>query len=174
MGPRTTIWGTDVNVQDMQRDLRVFFNEFLEEGNTTCIPFYHAYMEHLLARDEYAINLDCNQLRMFNEKLYNNLVSYPREMISICDFVLHDLCLELFPDRDVKSRFHVRCFNLGKENRLRDLDPNDIDKLVSIKGMVTRTSSGATPALHTSAHPPPIRNRCHPVARDADPSGCIL
>uniref|UniRef100_A0A7S3B9I3 DNA replication licensing factor MCM4 n=1 Tax=Haptolina ericina TaxID=156174 RepID=A0A7S3B9I3_9EUKA len=98
-------------------------------------------MEHLLARDEYAINLDCNQLRMFNEKLYNNLVSYPREMISICDFVLHDLCLELFPDRDVKSRFHVRCFNLGKENRLRDLDPNDIDKLVSIKGMVTRTSS---------------------------------
>lgn len=45
----------------------------------------------------------------------------------------------MFPD--VKSRFHVRCFNLAKENRLRDLDPNDIDKLVRIKGMVTRTSS---------------------------------
>lgn len=47
--------------------------------------------------------------------------------------------MELFPE--VKTRFHVRCFNLGRENRLRDLDPNDIDKLVRIKGMVTRTSN---------------------------------
>ena len=35
----------------------------------------------------------------------------------------------------------MRCFKLGREDRLRDLDPNDINKLVSIKGMVTRTSS---------------------------------
>ena len=140
-GPRTTIWGTDVNVQDMQRALRGFFNEFIEEGNTTGVPFYHAYMEHLLDREEYALNLDCSQLQSYDEGLYNNLVAYPREMIAICDFVLHDLCLELFPDRDVKSQFNVRCFNLGKENRLRDLDPNDIDKMISIKGMVTRTSN---------------------------------
>ena len=58
---------------------------------------------------------------------------------TICYDVWQDLCLELFPD--VKSRFSVRCFNLGVDNRLRDLDPNDIDKLVSIKGMVTRTSN---------------------------------
>ncbi|KAL1518638.1 hypothetical protein AB1Y20_002926 [Prymnesium parvum] len=138
-GPRTTIWGTDVNVQDMQRALRRFFNEFLEEGNSTGVPFYHAYMEHLIAKGEYALNLDCSQLHSYSAVLYDNVINYPREMISICDFVLHDLCVELFPE--VKTRFHVRCFNLGRENRLRDLDPNDIDKLVRIKGMVTRTSN---------------------------------
>lgn len=73
----------------MQKELRRFFNEFVEEGNTTGVPFYHAYMEHLVAIEEYAFNLDCSQLRTFNVGLYENLINYPREMISICDFVLH-------------------------------------------------------------------------------------
>ena len=38
----------------------------------------------------------------------------------------------------------VRAFGLKNENRLRDLDPMDIDKLVMIKGMVTRVTA-ATP-----------------------------
>jgi len=35
----------------------------------------------------------------------------------------------------------VRAFGLKNENRLRDLDPMDIDKLVMIKGMVTRVTA---------------------------------
>ena len=58
---------------------------------------------------------------------------------------MHELYLRLHPGSDGEElgckRFTVRCFNLGREDRLRDLDPNDINKLVSIKGMVTRTSS---------------------------------
>lgn len=83
-------------MQDMKKELRHFFNEFLEEGNTTGVPFYHAYMEHLIAKEEYALNLDCSQLRTYNEALYENLINYPREMISICDFVLH-VCSVFLP-----------------------------------------------------------------------------
>eukprot|EP00966_Prymnesium_polylepis_P137249 3171453-Prymnesium_polylepis.1 len=45
----------------------------------------------------------------------------------------------------------VRPFKLETDDQLRKLDPNDIDRMVSIKGMVTRTSQarGRTLASRT-------------------------
>lgn len=34
----------------------------------------------------------------------------------------------------------MRVFNLEKSRTIRDLNPEDIDTLVSVQGMVTRTS----------------------------------
>ena len=39
----------------------------------------------------------------------------------------------------------VRPFKLETDDQLRKLDPNDIDRMVSIKGMVTRTSQARSP-----------------------------
>lgn len=40
-GPNTTIWGTNVSVQETQKGFRAFFDGFYDENNPTDRPFYH-------------------------------------------------------------------------------------------------------------------------------------
>lgn len=40
-GPNTTIWGTNVSVQETQKGLRAFFDNFVDEASPTDRPFYH-------------------------------------------------------------------------------------------------------------------------------------
>jgi len=136
-GPRATIWGTNVNTRKTQKGLYDFFKEFRQEG--TDEPYYLEYLTQLVEFNESYVNLDCKHVQEWDGELYKQVVEFPAEVIPIVDLVLNTLVGELFPNSGV--HVEVRPFNLQKENRLRDLDPLDIDKLVAIKGMVTRTSA---------------------------------
>ena len=144
-GPSTFIWGTNVSVEETQRAFNDFFDEWVDPERPTDGPFYHAYLERLLEKEEFAVNLDCSHIKAYDERLYKKLVNFPQEVVPIADLCVHELFQRLHPESDGEElrgrRFTVRCFNLGREDRLRDLDPNDINRLVSIKGMVTRTSA---------------------------------
>ena len=144
-GPTTFIWGTNVSVEETQSAFADFFDEYVDPDRPTDGPFYHAYLERLLENDDFAVNLDCCHIRSYDERLYFKLLNFPQEVVPIADLAVHELYLRLHPDSDGEElggkRFTVRCFKLGREDRLRDLDPNDINKLVSIRGMVTRSSS---------------------------------
>ena len=128
-----------MSVEDTQKAFNDFFDEFVDVDRPTDGPFYHAYLERLLAKDEFAVNLDCCHIKAYDISLFNKLLNYPQEVVPIADLAVHELYLRLHPDSDGEElngrRFTVRCFNLGHENRLRDLEPNDINKLVSIKGV---------------------------------------
>ena len=142
-GERTIIWGTSVNVQDALRDMLAFFNEYRPAGSPVgSAPYYHACLEELHAKMELSLNLDCGQLKSFDASLYTRLVNYPVEMIPICDEAAQHVANALFPGaQDWSAGLKTRTFNLAQdENRLRDLDPMDIDKLISVRGMVTRCS----------------------------------
>eukprot|EP00965_Chrysotila_dentata_P067733 2241315-Pleurochrysis_carterae.AAC.1 len=139
-GPRASIWGTNINAERTQNRIYEFFKHFrLSESSAGDEPFYLDYLEQLIAAQEDFVNLDFKHLQSFDEGLYKQVVSYPSEVVPMVDMVLGKLIEELFPDAG-PYRVMVRPFNLPKENKLRELDPSDIDKLVSIKGMVTRTS----------------------------------
>lgn len=49
-----------------------------------------------------------------------------------------DLGTEFLNDKG--TRIQIRTYNLLRTRRMRELDPNDIDTLVAIKGMVVRVS----------------------------------
>ena len=141
-GSRSTIWGTDIDVLETTRQFEAFFDHFRKEGAAEdSPPFYYLYLEQLQVAQEYALNLDCRHLHTHNAALYNKLVAYPGEMLFICDSVVQELFQRLYPDNEMNQKFIVRAFGLKNENRLRDLDPMDIDKLVMIKGMVTRVTA---------------------------------
>jgi len=141
-GSRSTIWGTDIDVLETTRQFEAFFDHFRKEGAAEdSPPFYYLYLEQLQVAQEYALNLDCRHLHTHNAALYNKLVAYPGEMLFICDSVVQELFQRLYPDNEMTQKFIVRAFGLKNENRLRDLDPMDIDKLVMIKGMVTRVTA---------------------------------
>jgi DNA replication licensing factor MCM4 len=96
-------------------------------------------LEQALVVQEEFVNIDCHHVKSFDPDLYTKLVAFPQEAIPMLDLALMQVKEQRFPNNET-LKIQTRPFNLQTENRLRDLDPSDIDKLVSVKGMVTRTS----------------------------------
>ncbi len=92
---------------------------------------------------EMAINIDGVDLASFDAGLYSQVVNYPKDVIPILDDELRELAIDTlgFDRADVPVSLMVRLYNLTDRRSIRELDPTDIDKLVSVSGMVTRTSN---------------------------------
>ena len=74
--------------------------------------------------------------------LYWQLINFPTEMIPMMDAAVTEIYKVANDEKtnDNTINIRVRICNLSEKSRIRDLNPNDIDKLVSISGIVIRTS----------------------------------
>ena len=126
---------------DMRADDDAQEAESAEENNK---PFYDHYLAELLTHSMMEMNLDCTNLKSFepSRKLYHQLVRYPQEIIPLLDHTLTEIVLDKFPDSHFTENdmMKVRPFNLGRNVNLRELDPSDIDQLVTVKGLLIRAS----------------------------------
>jgi DNA replication licensing factor MCM4 len=75
---------------------------------------------------------------MANPQLYKELLLYPQELVPLMDLCINQYKDEKYPTFKDSPRIQVRPFNLMETTNMRELDPEDIDTLVSIKGMVIR------------------------------------
>jgi DNA replication licensing factor MCM4 len=120
------------------------FRDFITNFMVDNEPYYNPLLEYMNQNEIYDLNLDCGKLSSFepSKKLYTQLVEYPQEIIPLMDHVLTDIFLERFeasglpPGQSLK----VRPFNLPRAVNLRELNPEDIDQLITIKGLMIRTS----------------------------------
>lgn len=124
---------------------------------------YEGYLRRMRRTGETNLNLDVRNLlaQKGSKKLYPQLVRYPQEVIPAMDMVLKDVMIALAEEdqrsgpesmrgeqgdeeiNDIMSRvYKVRPYGLPACN-MRDLNPSDTDKLVSVKGLVIR----ATPVI---------------------------
>lgn len=124
---------------------------------------YEAYMRRMRQTDQTSLNLRSADLAAFpaTRKLAHFLVKYPNEVIPIMDQVLKDEMIETAYNDMKEGRegmegelgqqeidimegrmYKVRPFGLDSIN-MRDLNPGDIDKLVTVRGLVIR----ATPVI---------------------------
>lgn len=89
---------------------------------------------------QFNLNLDCQNLKCLEStvKLYNHLVRYPQEMIPIMDYCATEFAMRMYPH--MEAGIKVRPFNLGRSVNMRELDPSDIDQLVTVKGLLIRAS----------------------------------
>lgn len=135
---KAVLWGTDINLEDAQRNADEFLRNFQGPNDG------HKYMrllEQIRMSKELFLELDCQDLQQHNAeslKLHHDLIKYPREMIPIFDLVINGLFQREYPD-ELPAPIQVRTFNIPTVN-MRDLNPDDIDKLVCIKGMIIRNS----------------------------------
>ena len=138
------IWGTTVNVEDARSRLRRFIEHFDPEDKG--VGLYDLKLRECFERDDFQLDVDCKHLSGYDPALYKMLVSYPQEIIPLMDAV----CTEYFMQRvlpadempaDEVGGIQVRTFNLKETRAMRDLNPSDIDKLVAVRGMVTRCSA---------------------------------
>lgn len=142
---QAVLWGTNIAVHESMRDFRRFLTEFrLETEPADAEPYYMRLLAEIHESQTFNINIDCKNLHDFpaTRRLYEQLERYPAEIIPILDLVVHQEYLNMFgPDSLDRSRIQVRTFNLREVKTMRDLNPEDIDQMVAVRGMITRTSA---------------------------------
>jgi DNA replication licensing factor MCM4 len=140
---RCLIWGTNISVQESMHLFRTFIYSFIEERDTE--PYYLKKLMQMAITKEYELELNCQHLLkdVKGAQLYEPILKYPEEVISLMDVVATEVYLNKHPessDHEVVA-ISVRPYNLEICMNMRDLDPEDIDKLISIKGLAIRTTS---------------------------------
>lgn len=149
-GPQLVIWGTDVVVNHCKEKFRKFILRFINrdveddervQGGAAEQPLYLQKLEEINLLEEPFLNMNCAHLKQFDADLYRQLVCYPQEVIPTFDMAVNELFFERFPDAQLQHQIQVRPFNAEKTKNMRLLNPEDIDQLISISGMVIRSSN---------------------------------
>ncbi|CAH2285143.1 DNA replication licensing factor mcm4 [Pelobates cultripes] len=148
VGQKLVIWGTDVNVTTCKEKFQRFIQRFIdpnakEEENVGLDlnePLYMQRLEEINMIGEPFLNIDCDHLRTFDQDLYRQLVCYPQEVIPTFDMAANETFFERYPDSILEHQIQVRPFNAVKTRNMRCLNPEDIDQLITVGGMVIRTS----------------------------------
>ncbi|KJH44662.1 MCM2/3/5 family protein [Dictyocaulus viviparus] len=154
--PRMYIWGTRICVVDVQRAFRGFLTEFkvssLEEDENmlmlpstrqavdTSVPYYMERLFEIDQTDCPFLNLNLAHVKAFSEPLYRKIIAYPADVIPYLDMTVNEIYQDKY-NRTLSTPIELRPFNADKTRNMRSLNPSDIDQLITITGMVTRTSS---------------------------------
>jgi DNA replication licensing factor MCM4 len=94
--------------------------------------------------EEFILDLDCKDLLDFKatEGIYGQLVLFPQEVIPLMDLVVNEIFTEINSENLASTdSIQVRPNNLLSSVNLRDLNPEDVDKYICIKGLVIRCSN---------------------------------
>ncbi|KAF8477013.1 putative DNA replication licensing factor mcm4 [Kalaharituber pfeilii] len=162
-GPGTRIiWGTNISIENTIVQYRNFLLNFkhrycMRHKGEEVKPgegeelVYVEMIKNMRALGLTILNLDVQNLLAYppTKKIYHQLLNYPLEMVPIMDQTLKDVYVSMLEevgasvdeiDAASGTIFKCRPFNLDKKVNMRDLNPADIDKMVSIKGLVIRTT----------------------------------
>ncbi|KAI5797905.1 putative DNA replication licensing factor Mcm4 [Peziza echinospora] len=197
-GPGTRIiWGTNISIENTIVQFRGFLLNFkrryrMRQNNEEIEPgvgeeqVYVEMIKQMRSLGLTILNLDVMNLLAYppTRKMYHQLINYPLEMVPIMDQTLRDVYVEMLDGVGASEEemdlaggtiFKCRPFNLGKKVNMRDLNPADIDKMVSIKGLVIRTTP-VIPDMKAAFFKCQICNHTMQVTLDrgkiAEPTSC--
>ncbi|XP_059613524.1 DNA replication licensing factor MCM4 [Phlebotomus argentipes] len=149
-GPQFVIWGTNVVVVECKKKFTRFVMRFIDpdadqdeisDGMNLNEPLYMQKLEEIHTLEEPFLNVNCAHLKAFDEQLYRQLICYPQEVIPAFDMAINEMFFERFPAAVLEHQIQVRPFNADKTRNMRALNPEDIDQLITVHGMVIRVSN---------------------------------
>ncbi|NXB13707.1 MCM4 factor, partial [Rhagologus leucostigma] len=148
LGQKLVIWGTDVNVASCKEKFQRFLQRFIDPldkedediGLDLNEPRYMQRLQEINMVGEPFLNVNCDHLRSFDENLYRQLICYPQEVIPTFDMAANEIFFDRYPDSILEHQIQVRPYNALKTRNMRNLNPEDIDQLITISGMVIRSS----------------------------------
>ncbi|XP_035785271.1 DNA replication licensing factor MCM4-like isoform X1 [Anopheles albimanus] len=147
---RLVVWGTDVVVDECMHKFKQFIMRYIDpeaaedeiaQGMNLNEPLYIQKLEEIHTLEEPFLNLNCAHLKTFDESLYRQLVCYPQDVIPALDIAVNEIFFERYPAATLYHQIQVRPFNADKTRAMRGLNPEDIDQIITISGMVIRTSN---------------------------------
>jgi len=143
------LYGTDVSEARVVRDFHNFIRNYREEGAAAEERSW--YLQELDRRWEEETNhkkgikfaIKAAHIAEYAERLYNNLVSFPTEVIPIFDREMWNISIrELNDDPEDLGTCQVQVYDLLEKDHkiMRSMNPSDIEHLISLKGIVIRCS----------------------------------
>ncbi|CAM6102730.1 unnamed protein product [Calypogeia fissa] len=142
VGTQQLVWGTSICVGDVERAIDRFLKDFKEDPNDMEAK-YMRYLEQIILEESDTMNIDAMNIYESDEELYRQMVRYPLEVLAIFDAQIRKLEVPIVEalNQNFENYIQVRIFNLKESVNMRDLNPSDIEKMVSIKGMIIRCSA---------------------------------
>lgn len=134
----TFVWGTNISVKDVNSAFVRFLRHFRENAMETDGKYMRAFHE-VIEIQGHSLEVDAQDVFNYDSDLYKNMVRYPLEVLAIFDLALMDIVNRINPM--MEKHISTRIFNLKNSTTMRNLNPSDIEKMVSLKGMVIRCSS---------------------------------
>jgi len=143
------IYGTDINEARVAAEFRSFVRKFqrhdAQDGDR---PHYLQELDRLWEKQQSkdrGIKLVISGIHIasYNEKLYNQLVNFPTEVIPIFDRELWNVSLaELPSEPEDVGPCQAQIVHLAEKDSkiMRNMNPVDIEKLITLKGIVIRCS----------------------------------
>lgn len=136
------VWGTNISVRDVNASIVRFLKNFrddpvdLESGEIE--GKYMTAIRGVLELEGDWLDVDAHHVFDYDPDLYNKMVRFPLEVLAIFDIVLMDMVSNIDPY--FEKHVQARIFNLKTSICMRNLNPSDIEKMVSLKGMIIRCS----------------------------------
>jgi len=142
------LYGTDVNEAEVVKDFRSFVKEFRAPETTGDKSTYLAQLQKCweeVADKSKSIKFPINggHIYEFSKKLYEHMVSFPTEVIPIFDRELWNLSVRemgMEPEDLGTCQAQVHSLHDKDTKVMRSMNPSDIERLVTIKGIVIRCS----------------------------------
>jgi replicative DNA helicase Mcm len=119
--------------------LREFLQAFKDrDGNYR----YFEKINHMMAENAQSLVVDYIDFDSFDPELAKLLTHKPDEMLEAFNEAALSILREIHPDyeQEVRDKIKVRIGNYTVQRGLRDINAEIIDKLVSVSGMVVRSS----------------------------------
>ncbi|CAA2972672.1 DNA replication licensing factor MCM4 [Olea europaea subsp. europaea] len=136
--PPMYVWGTNISVQDVNAAILRFLRHFRENPHQIEGKYMQA-INHVIEIEGESLDVDAQDVYDYDSDLYTKMVKYPLEVLAIFDIVMMDMVSRINPL--FEKHIQARIFNLRSSISMRNLNPSDIEKMVSIKGMIIRCSS---------------------------------
>ncbi|XP_053675377.1 DNA replication licensing factor MCM4 [Anopheles nili] len=149
-GPRLVVWGTNVVVTECMSKFKQFIMRYIDpnaaqdeltEGINLNDPLYMQKLDEIEVLEEPYLNFNCAHLKTYDETLYRQLICYPQDVIPALDIAVNEMFFERHPAAVLEHQIQVRPFNADKTRNMRALNPEDIDQIITISGMVIRSSN---------------------------------
>jgi DNA replication licensing factor MCM4 len=113
------------------------------------LPYYIEKLKEVRELELNVLDVDCSHIFSFDAQLYRQIEDYPTDLIPIFDLVVSQVYKELdmynlggeqnrTEDHQEEIFIQVRPHNLKKTYRIRELGPEHIDKMVTLRGIIIR------------------------------------
>jgi DNA replication licensing factor MCM4 len=147
------VWGTTINIQETIENFKEFVRTFVletalhgdenvpRENKRRAVARrpYMDKMEEMHEIDNHVVELDFLHLEPKFAKIKTEIKNYPVETLPLLEMAFVELYMEKYPESRPSIKIVLR--NVRSEREIKDLGPAEIDKLVEIRGMVSKTSN---------------------------------
>ncbi|KAF7841021.1 DNA replication licensing factor MCM4 [Senna tora] len=139
----TFVWGTNISVEDVNEAIQRFLKHFREQSSQSdglhVEGKYERAIKQVIEIEGDSLDVDAHDVFDYDPDLYTKMVRFPLEVLAIFDLVLMNMVSRINPL--FEKHIQTRIFNLKTSTSMRNLNPSDIERIVSMKGMIIRCSA---------------------------------